>query len=543
MKTNRPLSAHVILIFPLILILSWLLIDTHSVSAQSTGGTWSDFVNITNTPTSSTYPCIVADKSGNVHVFWTEAVGGVVRNLIYNNDGVLQFDPRGNPINMLTETGNTLYYTRWDGKAWLEPLDIQVSPAGNIGYPASAVDSKGIIHTIWIQSVGAEASLLYSYVSVSDAMTAQAWSKPVVLSENLLYNYYPLDIGIDSADRIHVAFSKLGENPGVYIINSSDGGASWSEGQLVYRTYDPDGKIEGGVPIRLYADDKQRLHMTWTRFNQSGNGDAIYYAQSVDFGETWTDPIEIAVRQNGWYEVDWLSTGVIGDEIHLIWEGGSIAFINEVISVDGGKTWGETHQILPNLVGENGFANLVVDGSNRLRMLVVKRGDGGTLSHGIWYTTWTNDTWDTPILLGTNISDLYSTAAGMPQDELTAKLKGTFTGNGLRYQQSTIVNGNELFVVVVNEWDGEIWSSHTTFPGITVPGQAYPTQQVHTTADPTPTNHAITPMTNNISITTTTPINTTPPRHETNSTFYILISTIPVFLLLGLILVVKKLRQ
>jgi len=46
--------------------------------------------------------------------------------------------------------------------------------------------------------------------------------------------------------------------------------------------------------------------------------------------------------------------------------------LNERISLDGGQSWGANQRILPNLVGENGFANLVVDSSNQMHMLVVK---------------------------------------------------------------------------------------------------------------------------------------------------------------------------
>jgi hypothetical protein len=395
-------------------------------------------------------------------------------------------DIRGNPINIPTYTGNTLFYSRWDGKTWSTPVDVQISPTGIIEYPAAVVDKQGILHSVWVQS-GVDlhyADLRYSSVRVSDAAFAGAWSKSVILAENILYNYYPLDITIDSTGGMHILYSQLGSNAGVYVINSFDEGNSWSEPILLYRTYDPNGGEEGATPVRLFVDEKDRMHATWTRYDKGGNGKAIYYSQSMNFGKTWTSPIEVAKWITGWYETDWISVGVLGDEIHLVWEGGSFAALNERISFDGGKTWNQSNQILPNLVGENGYANLVVDSDKKMHMLVVKRADGYTLSNGIWVSTWENSRWEDPILLGTTDSRLYRTADTLSEKELRSILSNSFTGNGLRYPQSAIANGNEIFVVVVNEWDGDIWSTHAKLSAPTITNNAYTRPDLLSTSEP-----------------------------------------------------------
>jgi hypothetical protein len=156
----------------------------------------------------------------------------------------------------------------------------------------------------------------------------------------------------------------------------------------LYNTYGASGE-EGVSNTRLVADGKGRLHATWTRFGADGNGKGIYYAQSRDFGRTWSKPLAVAVWQPGWYEVDWLAVGVVEDEIHLVWEGSDvIAFLNERISRDGGVTWSEPQRILPNLRGENGFADLVVDSANHLNLLVVLRGDPDAIAHGVLVRLW-----------------------------------------------------------------------------------------------------------------------------------------------------------
>lgn len=459
--------------------------------AQSPDGRWSEFVNISNTPTASTYPCIAADMAGNIHVLWSEDVGGKTKNLITNQDGTPAMDPRGNQINYLYDAGNSLFYTRWDGEGWSEPVDIQYNSTGNIEYPECVVDNLGTLHTVWVSSEGATAMLFYSRAPVEKAGITREWSQPVELASPILYSYYTVDIAVDIAGGLHILFAELGPGAGAYIINSFDNGNTWSAPIQLYSTFDERGDQEGLSPLKLISDKEGRLHATWTRYDVTGNGRAIYYAQSRDQGKTWTDPFEVAVWQPGWYEVDWLSVGILGDEIHLVWEGSSnVAAQVERISYDSGLTWSEPNYILPNLRGENGFADLVTDNADHLYMLIVKRGDSATLSHGIWYTSWEKGHWQVPILLGTTDSNLYSEAnqlAVQSQQSLVDLLRGTFTGNGLRYQRYAIVNGNELHVIVVNEWDGDIWESHTTLDAHLIPSKPYPQQTPLPTSSYSPT--------------------------------------------------------
>ena len=474
-------------------ILSMILsVSDQPVSAQSPDGKWSDFEDISNTPTASTFPCIAADKEGNVHVLWTEDVGGSMRNYLNNPDGTPILDPRGNHINYLAHAGNTLYYTRWDGKSWLEPIDVQTNLSGAILYPQVAIDFKGVMHVVWFANVGSDSKLYYSRVMADKAGSVREWSQPQELAVSILDAYYPVDITTDTTGGIHIIYSAIGSGPGAFVINSYDGGDTWSTPIQLYSTSDERGIQEGVSPVRLISDPTGRLHAAWTRYDADGNGKAIFYSQSRDQGQTWTKPFEVATWQVGWYEVDWLSVGVVGDEIHLVWEGSSLtASQAERISQDGGQTWSDPEYILPNIQGENGFTDLVTDSANQLHLLVVKRGDPSTLSHGIWYSTWENDHWQDPVLLGTTNSTLYSQARQLSEQSpqtLIDVLRGTLTGNGLRYQKSVIVNGNILLTVVVNEWDGEIWSTHTTLSAPFVPPEAY------AQPSPTPTRLSTTPI-------------------------------------------------
>ena len=438
-------TIHLVLIAVFLPIFTLLSSPVSRLQQTDTG--WAPFVNLSRTSTSSTYPTIVADAEGYVHVVWSEDVGGKTRNMLYNTDGSPLLDSRDVQANNLTETGNTLYYTRWDGEKWLDPIDIQVNTVGLVQYPQAVVDMHGTLHLIWVASEGRVARLLYSQATASKADSAQAWSKPIVLEESIMFAYYPADIVTDSAGGLHIVFSQVGAAPGAYVINSSNGGRTWSTPIEIFRTYDSVGDQEGISPIRLMIDKAGIMHATWTRFGSDGNGKNIYYSQSQDSGETWTKPFEVAAWQPGWYEVDWLSVGVNGKEIHVVWEGSSdIAALNERVSPDGGQTWGDAHQILNNVRGENGFADLVLDSADQLHLLVVQRGDANAITQGVWHTVWEKDHWQDPILIGTSNVSLYSQLDRLSPASLTQTMRGILSGNGFKVSEGRCCERQRTFL-------------------------------------------------------------------------------------------------
>jgi hypothetical protein len=460
-------------------------------------------------------------------VIWSEDVGGRTKNLLLNPDGSPILDSRGNQINYLTGWGTALYYTRWDGKMWLPPVDILISSEGYMMYPEAVVDPRGTLHLVWIGGFTRQAKLYYSRAPASKADLAQEWSKPVPLAEPLVQAYYMVNIAVDSEGGLHILYFLIGNAPGVYVINSFDGGDTWSDPILLYNINSSTGEDEGASTMKILADQAGRLHATWTRYDISGNGKDILYSQSRDQGKTWTEPLDVAVWQLGLYEVDWLSVGVIGDEIHLVWEGGERAYLNERISTDGGLTWGKPHQILANLVGENGFADMVTDSANQMHMLIVKRGVNAYWMYALWYTSWEEDHWRDPIALGTTNPNLYSIAGTYYEGSNLDLLHGTFTGNGMRYQKSAIVNGNELFVILVNEWDGEIWSTRATLSSPFNPPQTYP----QPTATPAPTAIPTTVVQQTANPISREQLDRKPPTQENNPGDLVMMGVLPAVLL------------
>ena len=112
-----------------------MVVSSAHVGAQDWKIAWSPARNISNTPTSSNRPAMAADAAGNVHVIWTEDMGG---------KSVL-----GIP-NQLTVGANTLVYTRWDGAEWSDPIDIIALSDDNVAeYPSLVIDSQQVLHLVW----------------------------------------------------------------------------------------------------------------------------------------------------------------------------------------------------------------------------------------------------------------------------------------------------------------------------------------------------------------------------------------------------------
>ncbi|HEX9012350.1 MAG TPA: sialidase family protein [Anaerolineaceae bacterium] len=470
-------------VVPLALVLAGFSLGAVPARAADGVGVWSDYENISNTPEASTSPTIAADRAGRLHVFWVEDVGGVTRRLVDGPDGTPILDYRGKPVNLLTDQGNTIYYTRWNGRQWIQPVDVATVLQGHVYFPSAAVDQQGTLHLIWTQGDSQNTTLMYSRVSADRAEVVQEWSKPVPLANPVLVYENPAWLAVDSQDGLHIVYFQVGPNPGVYEMNSFDGGDSWSNPTQLYANASQTGNGDGSMPVRLMVDQKDRLHATWTVFDKSGNGKSIYYARSTDRGKTWSKPFLISAWQPGYYEVDWLSAGASGDTLYMNWEGGTQSFDNERISPDGGLTWGPEKQIFPNLVGENGWADLVTDSSGRLNLLLVKRTGGlsGTV-YGMWYSQLRGGMWDTPRLVGDQNFDFYNSTRNLDDAGIRKLLSSTINGDGLRYQRAAVVSGNELFVVVVNEHDGEIYSAHMLLDSPAIPPQPYPSRPAPTAA-------------------------------------------------------------
>jgi hypothetical protein len=408
-----------------ILSLSFVLILLAGISqityAQVASINWDTPINISRTPNStSTDPFLLADPGGRFHLFWAEKAS----------------DGAGN-------VPDTIMYSAWDGRNWTNPIDIHYSPPshGNqiANYPHAVIDDEGTIHLIWLtQPNFPNYAVYYSRVYAPQAGSVNAWTPPVALASDLTGTNYSIDLKLDNQQCIHVIYSRVpaGDTPpelrATSYIRSSDSGLSWSEPLDIFTVSVP---TNGTSNTRLLIDDKDHVYASWSVWNLSGNGQAIHFSRSLDGGSTWETPILLSERIGNEYERDWNNMASLGeDRIVSMWEGGYRAYRHVQYSSDNGITWSEPVDIFPGLIGENGFAEFVRDGSGNLHVFLSQRSrEGNFLStgKGLWHSVWEEDRgWRDAILTGGD------------QDMLNPKI--------------AIVNGNQIAVTWYTSPDYEI---------------------------------------------------------------------------------------
>lgn len=355
--------------------------------------------NISNTLESSVDPVLLADKTGRVHLFWSEDVDGRV-----SLGG--------------TTAGNTIMYASWDGVDWSSPVDILLTPSDGVEpvggehkawQPAAVIDDRGMIHLIWLGQYPDK--LYYSTAFAPLAGAASSWSTPMILAEDPTGSQYSIDIGYEAPNVLHLVYARVhwetqyadGQPRLLAYMKSTDGGETWSS--PVNITIVPD--LERGYSnVRLLVTPTGHLVASWTEWDLSGNGQAVYVARSLDSGNTWDAPVKLAEREPLDYERDWMKLAWLeGDRLVAVWEGGYRAYRHFMFSDDAGLTWSEPWDRFYWLIGDNGFPDFARDGAGNLHFFVAQRVREGSIGRpgelGLWHSVWLGgDNWTDAKLLG-----------------------------------------------------------------------------------------------------------------------------------------------
>ena len=230
-------------------ILLWFVLVFWRVDCVSAQGkiTWNEPFNVSMSGTSSSYPAIVADAYGYVHVFWSEDMDGPTIS-----------------TDELPRSGNTILYRCWDGRSWTESVDIlAVSNESYANFIAVAVDDMNQLHLVWSGSD----NLYYSTAFAADAYSARAWSPPQVFSGQSADTLYGLDVDVDSQGKVHIVYAEKGNDAGVLYVSVPTDNAAWS---LPVGISDGLGPNEVAfAEVRLAIDTSDRLHVAWGTANRN----------------------------------------------------------------------------------------------------------------------------------------------------------------------------------------------------------------------------------------------------------------------------------
>ena len=316
---------------------------------------WSGDANIITVPRTLASLTSVADVSNHVHAFWIQSP--------YLPTDV--FVPR-------------IEYARWNGIEWTRPSPIITNLGGMPQKLALQIDSQQRLLLSWADPQTGE--LLFTWASSERANVQLEWAEPYIISTASSLTSSP-DMLVDSEDRIVIAYAiPLNEERGIYIIQSTDQGKTWSTPVRVFDAVSENWEMIDQPKLAVTEDG--RLHVLFTRYTLLGSFQSVglYYSQSSDGGSTWI-PAEVVSEQ----PVQWSEIIAYRETIHRLWQEKNrlVASTSHQVSLDGEIIWSSPVRI-PGIADVDSQPSATVDRSGGLHFLQLTDQDSQVLQEWIW---------------------------------------------------------------------------------------------------------------------------------------------------------------
>jgi len=322
-------------------------------------------------------PFLIVDQNNTVHAF--------------NSQPLLEGDE---------VSPETIFYRQWTEEGgWTSPIDIFYLEGGaSIQILGVTSDSTGVVSLIYQQNFG----VYFTSTFLVNAGNSTKWSLPILLAGKSTGADAGFEgigmIGSDGNGNILVIYSGSEFGKGLYSVNSSDSGNSWTDPYPVYLTGDESMVVTDPA---LFVGTSGKIHAVWTTYESTGAAGPGYYGQFDPETKTWTEPMPLDVPGIRTPSIIEYRENVIVGYYHANVNGNWWRLSN-----DGGTTWSVPSQISSIHLGTNGRVSFVVDSDNTLYGFFGERIND--LNHGVWQVTWTGYAWTEaePVVKGPQIVDL-----------------------------------------------------------------------------------------------------------------------------------------
>ncbi len=349
-------------------------------------------------------PFLIADQNRTVHAF---------------NSQPLELDNVDSP--------EGIFYRQWSpDRGWSFPNDILIDGEGHdLRLQDIYLDHTGTIHLL----LQIEGDLYHAKAPLVYAGQASAWPAPTLVGEQAVPSgpglHYMAAIAGDANGNLTVIYSGKRDGNGIYTIQSTDNGDTWSEPEILSPSYDA--ALLPALP-RLLADRTGKIHAVWNIFDGDGTGTSGHYARFDPETQSWSEPIEIDEGNIGLGIKD-LSLYEYDDDLFVTYYQGRTNGNWWRRSSDGGLTWSEPARISSKHRGTNGPTSLVTDSDNGLHLFFGERIDED--NHGMWHSIWDGGQWSEPtaVVRGPFVKDVIG---GIGFDPMAAR--------------AVIANGNTVLV-------------------------------------------------------------------------------------------------
>ena len=274
----------------------------------------------------------IADQNNSIHDLWVQSA------------------PQG-------EAGAMIQYARWEGEKWSEPATVLSGSDLNPVQLTVNADNQGKLLLAWVDDTTGD--MHFTWANADSASSATEWQAPVYIPSVSSTNSSP-DIVVDSSGRMAITFAvPINEERGIYIIESDDFGTTWSQPHRVFDASAVDWHVVDRPHIALTGDG--RLHILFERYTLLGDqrhSNGLYYIQSSDGGVTWSEPEQVSDQPILWSDL--VSYGK--SDLHRVWQEdrGTTKVSIHQYSSDGGTTW-STPYTLSALTEATAFNNISAD--------------------------------------------------------------------------------------------------------------------------------------------------------------------------------------
>ena len=310
---------------------------------------------------------LISDPNGQVHALWSKSSGDLL----------------GHP-------GPSIYYSRWENQQlWTHPITVQSTPQFYADQPAAVVDTAGNLDMVW--RVGQKGQIYFSQSKAELAVLGTSWSEPILLSDAAIPADSP-QISVARDGKIYIAYAiPINETRGIYLTSSADGGLTWSSPTQVVDGHMLNYEMINDP--RLSIQDNGGLQLMYASYQfQSGQSQplGLYYVNSSDGGVTWSQPAQVTDHPVLWSAI--ISTGATVHRFWQDYDGQNVTVWHE-ISADNGATWtrDKPFSFLGQKVGTPSVSS---DTAGRLHLLQMVLGDNNqyTLQHVMWDgSSWINE--------------------------------------------------------------------------------------------------------------------------------------------------------
>ncbi|RIK34804.1 MAG: hypothetical protein DCC55_32285 [Chloroflexi bacterium] len=311
-----------------------------------------------------------------------------------------------------------IVYAQWRlESSWSKPIDVLLGPDGGDAQPYGAfLDASGVIHLAFWGGEALDASVYYSQAPAANAGRARAWSSPTLVGEDAHVISSGSFAGDDKGNLI-IVYNGNGSGNGIYAVQSSDAGASWSESIPVFLTYDED---LTPFSLRTYLDQEGQLHAVWNVVTDKGVDEALYYARLDIAQQQWSIPLLLDERidRPDFFGPSFPAIAGYGSIVVVMYNsgnpfGGPVAAGRPVqmvrLSDDGGLTWEDPISPFPRHLGRSGEHALVVDSNQVIHAVFMQRiettVDGKpSVIDGPWHSELRGRQWSEPVRFPTTWS-------------------------------------------------------------------------------------------------------------------------------------------